>query len=155
MHVWDDKAGHITFRYKKYAYVKDRSGTFTSLYGDRLRRINKWENDQPGLFESDVNPEIRVLVDNYTDSDEPSEGHRAMIFDIEVEITDGFPDPKKAENKITSIAFNDPVTNEYFCYVLDPHNKCKIDDENVVSFKDEYDLLNSFFKKYIEIQPTI
>ena len=35
------------------------------------------ENDQLGLFESDVNPEIRVLVDNYTDSDEPSEGHRS------------------------------------------------------------------------------
>ena len=22
MHVWDDKAGHLTFRYKKYAYTK-------------------------------------------------------------------------------------------------------------------------------------
>ena len=102
MHVWDDKAGHITFRYKKYAYVKDRSGTFTSLYGDRLRRINKWENDQPGLFESDVNPEIRVLVDNYTDSDELSVGHRTMIFDIEVEITEGFPDIKKADTTLST-----------------------------------------------------
>ena len=163
MHVWDDKAGHITFRYKKYAYVKDRSGTFTSLYGDRLRRINKWENDQPGLFESDVNPEIRVLVDNYTDSDEPSEGHRAMIFDIEVEITDGFPDPKKAENKITSIAFNDPLINQYYCYVLDSPNKLGLEDRKttnkdgdiIVSFSDEYDLLNAFFQKYIEIRPTI
>ena len=155
MHIWDDKSGYLTFRYKKYAYVKHSSGTFLSLYGDRLKRINQWDKEQPGLFESDVTPEIRVLVDNYTDSDEPSVGHKTMIFDIEVEVTEGFPDPKRAENKITSIAFNDPVTNEYFCYVLDPHNKCKIDDENVVSFKDEYDLLNSFFKKYIEIQPTI
>ena len=162
MHIWDDKAGYHTFRYKKYAYTKNRNGNFISLYGDRLTRINKWEREQPDLFEADVNPEIRVLVDNYTDSDEPSVGHRTMIFDIEVEVTDGFPDPKKAENKITSIAFNDPVTEEYFCYVLDTDDKLKLgesrtkkDLDTIVSFYDEYDLLNAFFKKYQEIQPTI
>ena len=102
MHVWDDKFGYKNFRYKKYAYVKNKTGTYVSLYGDRLKRINRWDEDQPELFESDVNPEIRVLVDNYTDSDEVSEGHKVMIFDIEVEVTDGFPDIDKAENKITS-----------------------------------------------------
>ena len=157
MHIWDDKAGYHTFRYKKYAYVKNRVGTYISLYGDKLKRINKWDKDQPELFESDVNPEIRVLVDNFTDSDEVSEGHRVMIFDIEVEVTDGFPDPKKAENKITSIAFNDPLLDKYFCYVLDPDNKLKPNnsDDTIESFKDEYDLLNAFFRKYMEIQPTI
>ena len=162
MHVWDDKAGHLTFRYKKYAYTKNRNGTYLSLYGDKLTRINKWDEDQPDLFESDVNPEIRVLVDNYTDSDDVSEGHRVMIFDIEVEVTDGFPDVAKAENKITSIAFNDPVLNKYYCYVLDPTDKLNLgkertreDGDTIVSFYDEYDLLNAFYKKYMEIQPTI
>ena len=157
MHIWDDKFGHQTFRYKKYAYVKHRAGTFISLYGDKLKRINKWDKEQPELFESDVNPEIRVLVDNYTDSDDVSEGHRVMIFDIELEVTDGFPDINKAENKITSIAFNDPLLDKYFCYVLDPQDKLKPNnsDDTIVSFKDEYDLLNAFFKKYMEIQPTI
>ena len=162
MHIWDDKFGHQTFRYKKYSYVKNRAGTFTSLYGDKLKKINTWEKDQPELFESDVNPEIRVLVDNYTASDEVSVGHRTMIFDIEVEVTDGFPDPKKAANKITSIGFNDPILEKYFCYVLDPTDKLKLgesrtkeDGDTIVSFYDEYDLLNAFFKKYMEIQPTI
>jgi DNA polymerase elongation subunit (family B) len=157
MHIWDDKFGHQTFRYKKYAYVKNRTGTFISLYGDKLKRINKWDKDQPELFESDVNPEIRVLVDNYTDSDDASEGHRTMIFDIEVEVTDGFPNIRKAENTITSIGFNDPLLNKYFCYVLDPKDKLNGDngEDTIVSFKDEYDLLNAFFKKYMEIQPTI
>ena len=72
MHVWDDKFGHQTFRYKKYAYTKSKAGTYVSLYGDRLKRITKWDKDQSNLFESDVNPEIRVLVDNYTDSDDVS-----------------------------------------------------------------------------------
>ena len=160
MHIWDDKFGHQTFRYKKYAYVKNRTGTYVSLYGDKLKRINKWDKDQPELFESDVNPEIRVLVDNYTDSDEVSEGHKTLIFDIEVEVTQGFPNIKKAENKITSIAFNDPILNTYFCYVLDPSSELETDVKRtngdiIVSFKDEYDLLNAFFKKYLEIQPTI
>jgi DNA polymerase elongation subunit (family B) len=160
MHIWDDKFGYRTFRYKKYAYVKNRAGTYVSLYGDKLKRINKWDKDQPELFESDVNPEIRVLVDNYTDSDEVSEGHRTMIFDIEVEVTDGFPDVRKANNKITSIAFNDSILDKYYCYVLDPLSKLKTEVKRangdiIVSFEDEYDLLNAFFKKYMEIQPTI
>ena len=163
MHVWDDKFGHQTFRYKKYAYIKNKSGTHISLYGDRLKRITKWENDQSDLFESDVNPEIRVLVDNYTDSDEVSTNHRTMIFDIEVEVTEGFPDIQKAENKITAIGFNNPLTDEYFCYVLDETNNLNLDEtktsingnEIIKSFSDEYDLLNSFFMKYLEIKPTI
>jgi DNA polymerase elongation subunit (family B) len=163
MHIWDDKFGHQTFRYKKYAYIKNRGGTFISLHGDRLKRITKWEKGQQDLFESDVNPEIRVLVDNYTNSDEPSKNHKVMIFDIEVEVTDGFPDVAKAYNKITSIGFNNPLDNKYFCYVLDTtdklklgENRTKVDgDETIVSFQDEYDLLNAFFMKYIEIKPTI
>jgi len=163
MHVWDDKFGHQTFRYKKYAYTKSRGGTYISLYGDRLKRITKWEKEQSDLFESDVNPEIRVLVDNYTSTDEVSNNHRTMIFDIEVEVTDGFPDVVKANNVITAIGFNDPRTDEYFCYVLDTTDKLKLgesrtkitDNETVISYHDEYDLLNAFFLKYIEIKPTI
>ena len=158
MHVWDDKFGHQTFRYKKYAYVKNRVGTYTSLYGDKLKRVTDWDPEQPELFESDVNPEIRVLVDNYTDSDDVSEGHRTMIFDIEVEVTNGFPDPSRAENKITAIGFNDCLLDKYFCYVLDEDSKldAKFEDDVIVeSFTNEYDLLNQFFMKYREIQPTI
>ena len=83
-----------------------------------------------------------------------------MIFDIEVEVTDGFPDVRRANNKITSIAFNDSILDKYYCYVLDPLSKLKTEvnranGDIIVSFKDEYDLLNAFFKKYMEIQPTI
>ena len=56
--------------------------------------------DQSDLFESDVNPEIRVLVDNYTDS-LVSTNHRTMIFDIEVEVN-GVSRYSEIENKITS-----------------------------------------------------
>ena len=105
-----------------------------------------------------MNPEIRTLVDKYTDSDEVSVGHRTMIFDIEVEVTQGFPNVQRANNKIISIAFNDQITDEYFCYVLDENKELKNDFEEgviVETFLTEFELLNKFFIKYREIQPTI
>ena len=145
--------------YKRYAYVKDNYGTHVSLYGDRLKKIYKWEKGLKGLHESDINPETRTLIDMYTNSEEPSTGHRIMIIDIEVEVTEGFPGPQKAENKITSIAIHDSVTDQYFCFVLDEENKLKPNDwgKNVTveTFDKEYGLLQRFYAKYLEMRPTI
>jgi len=102
--------------------------------------------------------ETRFLVDNYTDSDDVSEGHRVMFFDIEVEVTEGFPSVEKADNAITSIALYDKLTKEYHCYVLDAENAVNsenFDNATVIKFKEERDLLNKFYQKYLEISPTI
>ena len=159
MHIWDDHSGHVVVPYKRYAYVKDNYGTHVSLYGDRLKKIYKWEKGLKGLHESDINPETRTLIDMYTNSEEPSTGHRIMIIDIEVEVTEGFPSPQKAENKITSIAIHDSVTDQYFCFVLDEENKLKPNDwgKNVTveTFDKEYGLLQRFYAKYLEMRPTI
>jgi len=145
--------------YKRYAYVKDNYGTHVSLYGDRLKKIYKWEKGLKGLHESDINPETRTLIDMYTNSEEPSTGHKIMIIDIEVEVTEGFPSPRKAANKITSIAIHDSVTDQYFCFVLDEENKLKSNDwgKNVTveTFDKEYGLLQRFYAKYLEMRPTI
>ena len=82
VHLWDDKLGYRKFPYKKYAYVKDSYGQYVSLYGDKLKKIYRWDEEHPGLFESDVNPEIRTLVDKYSDSDEVSVGHKRLYFDM-------------------------------------------------------------------------
>ena len=79
VHIWDDKNGHVMVPFKKYAYVKDSYGTHVSLYGDKLKKIYRWDKDVEGLFESDINPETRTLIDMYTESDEPSVGHKIMI----------------------------------------------------------------------------
>jgi len=158
MHVWDDQRGHLEVPYRKYAYVKDGNGQHVSLYGDRLKRVSKWDKDDPTLHESDVPPTTRFLVDNYGDSDEMSVGHRIMFFDIEVEVTDGFPDVQKAQNVITSIALYDCLTDKYFTYCYDAEKRIKsyTKDDEVVEFYDtEYEMLNKFFQKYLEIRPTI
>ena len=57
VHIWDDKSGHVVVPYKRYAYVKDNYGTHVSLYGDRLKKIYKWDKSVTGLHESDISPE--------------------------------------------------------------------------------------------------
>jgi len=138
--------------------VKDRVGTHISLYGDKLKKITKWDNETPNLFESDVPPETRVLVDQYTNSDDTSKGHIVMTIDIEVEVTQGFPDVHKAENKITSIAVHDSNEDVYYALVLDPTDKLKYkshDNVLIDSFENEFELLQKFFMLYMKIKPTI
>jgi hypothetical protein len=116
VHLWDDKTGYSKFQYKPYAYLKSQSGTYRSLYGDKLKKVNFWTKEdleENKVFESDVPLETRILVDMYGDSDHPSVGHRVGYFDIEVEVKDGFPNPKIASNKITSIALYDKIIDEY------------------------------------------
>ncbi len=154
VHLWDDKTGYTKFQYKPYAYMKSPSGTYRSLYGDKLKKVNFWTSEdlQSGnVFESDVPIETRVLVDMYGDSDEMSEGHREVYFDIEVEVKDGFPDPKRADNKITAIALYDKVADKYHCFILG-----NVPNTDVVeSFRSEEELLQRFYQKYLEINPTI
>ena len=37
VHLWDDKTGYSKFQYKPYAYLKSQSGTYRSLYGDKVK----------------------------------------------------------------------------------------------------------------------
>jgi DNA polymerase elongation subunit (family B) len=147
VHIWDDKKGYDKFQFTPYAYQKSQTGQYRSLYGDKLKKVQYWtgEDLQKGdIFESDVPLETRVLVDMYGDSNEPSEGHREIFFDIEVEIKDGFPEPKTAKNKITAIALYDKLADKYHCYIL-----------GNVPNTDVVELLQRFYQKYLEINPTI
>ena len=154
IHIWDDKTGYSKFQYKPYAYLKSQSGTYRSLYGDKLKKVNFWNREDlenGRVFESDIPVETRTLVDMYGDSDEMSIGHREVYFDIEVEVTGGFPDPNKAENKITAIALYDKTMDSYHCYVLGDVPNTDV----VESFQSEEELLQRFYQKYLEINPTI
>ncbi len=154
VHIWDDTEGYQKLNYKPYSYIKFAGGTYRSLYGDKLKKVNYWTQEdleKGNVFESDVPIETRILVDKYGDSNEPSTGHKELIFDIEVEVKDGFPEPNKAENKITAIAIYDKVADSYHCYVLGDVPNTDV----VESFQSEEELLQKFYQKYLEINPTI
>lgn len=163
IHLWDDVRGYSSFKYRPYAYKKDEYGEFESIYGDRLSKIPYPKKDRDGeLFESDVNPKTRVLVDMYLDSDIPSEGITTLTYDIEVEMETGVPDTMEATNTITSIAGHDSVSNDYFVYILDEDGGVDerfidMDGKNVhvKPFSNEIQLLNYFLNKWNEISPDV
>jgi DNA polymerase elongation subunit (family B) len=158
VHVWDDERGYYTKKYRKYAYVKDGNGSYESIYGERLKRINYWRTeDNLELYESDVNEVTRFLIDEYGDSDEISKGHITLTFDIEVEMNSGLPDTNEAQNEITSVAFHDSATNDYYVYVVSSGEEINktIKGAKVRSFNTERDLLLAFVTSWEEISPTI
>jgi DNA polymerase elongation subunit (family B) len=158
IHCWDSKKGYFTKKYRNYAYVQDGDGSYESIYGERLKKIDYWNRDDNlKLYESDVNEVTRFLIDEYGDSDEVSDGHVVLTFDIEVEMKSGLPDVLEAENAMTSVAFHDSVTNDYYVYVINPGveiNKT-IKGAVVRSFQSEEDMLIAFLNKWEEISPTI
>ena len=91
VHIWDDVKGHLKVKYKPYAYRKSSYGKHVALDGNRVEKVFDFDKDDRGLYESDINPETRTLIDMYKDSDESSVGHRLLTIDIEVDIADGFP----------------------------------------------------------------
>lgn len=158
IHCWDSVKGYYTKKYKNYAYVKDGNGSFKSIYGDRLKRITYWDREDTSieLFESDVSPEVRFLIDEYGNSDDVSDNHTVLTYDIEVEMRSGLPDVNVANNIITSIAGYDTKTKEYFVFVLsDMVIDKRIDGVIVKSFSSERSLLTAFLNRWVKINPTI
>ena len=158
VHLWDDVAGYQNFIFKNYAYVRDGSGTYRSIYGDKLKKVTYWteEDFKTGrVFESDVPLETRILLDRYEDSDEPSKEHKELFFDIEVEVTDGFPEPSKANNKVTSIAMYTKYDEKYRVYVLGEGQDNIKDEVDIRFYSTESQLLQEFLKYWIDVKPTV
>ncbi len=158
VHLWDDVAGYQNFIFKNYAYVRDGGGTYRSIYGDKLKKVTYWTEDdfQTGrVFESDVPLETRILLDRYEDSDEPSKDHRELFFDIEVEVTDGFPEPSKAQNKVTSVAMYTKHDEKYRVYVLGEGQDNLKDKVDIRFYSTESELLKEFLRYWIDVKPTV
>ena len=157
VHVWDDQKGHVEIKYKPYAYRKATYGRLVALDGNTVEKVYNVEG-QEGLYEADLNPEMRTLIDMYTDSDEASVGHRTLFIDIEVDIATGFPTPEEAQNEVTSIAIYDQAGDQRFVWILDKDQVVENVQKpgyEVVSCHDEHTLLSKFLYRYYEIQPTI
>jgi DNA polymerase elongation subunit (family B) len=148
----------MAYPYTRYAYERAERGEFKSIYGDKLTKIYKFKGDDPNLFESDVPETTRALVDMYSDSDDVSDGHVILTYDIECEMTSGIPDPLEATNELTSIALHDSATKQAWVLVMDKEGKMveKTTDKCIVfPFRDERDMLAKYLELYEMINPSI
>jgi DNA polymerase elongation subunit (family B) len=160
VYIWDDGKGLITLPLSdfNYAYVKDPSGKFISMTGQRVSKTRRFTRGHPNVFESDLPKETRVLTDVYLHEDTPSEGNIVLFFDIEVSMANGIPDVHTPNNEITSIALYDPTINKYSVLVLDKaglYENRTVDGTDTIFCTTEVDLLHKFINLYEEIQPTI
>ena len=165
IHIWDDLYGYKKVKYKPYAYKKNDFGDMKSIFGDTVskiplpRKFRDMDNDERRLiFEGDVHPERRYLIDNYTDDDEPSTGIRTLFFDIETEMAKGFPTAENPICKITAFTMYDRIANQYSVAVIDPDLRCSIESSDNIIIKkcaDEVELLEYFLDKIEEIRPHI
>ena len=161
MHVWDDELGHQKFAFQPYGYLPDENGPYKSLDGTRLQKVPGNHRDNPKSYESDLNEEVRTLIDLYYESDEPSKGHRDFFFDIETAKDEhGYSTIDDVRTPITSIAYYDKVGKDRKVLILDEQNRIKErelqgDGYTLEIFRDERDLLTRFINIFAEIQPTV
>ena len=159
VHLWDDERGYSNFIVKNYAYIKSSTGVYRSLYNDKLKKTSYWtreDEDAGNVFESDIPLETKILIDRYSDSDEVSIGHRELFFDIEVDSSGGFPEWRTADKEIISIALYDKITEQYWAFAKSQKMRGYVRDNTTVEiFESEEELLQRFFQKYLEINPTI
>jgi DNA polymerase elongation subunit (family B) len=131
VHLWDDIKGYSSFPYPKYAYKRQVGGPEKSIYGDELIKVVNFNENDKELFESDIPVETRVLIDTYSESDEPSIGHRIGVIDIEVSTQGGFPNLETADKEITAISLFDYLTKTCNVFVLDKDHKIDNKKEEV------------------------
>lgn len=159
-YIWDDEQGMIVVPYSKfnYAYKLDKHGMNISIYGQRLKKVYKYDRNDQTLFESDVPRETRILTDLYLNSDEPSKGHRVLFFDIEVRTQDGLPDVNSANKAITAISAYDTESKEFkvFGFKKDTIRITNALDGRIEElYTNERDMLEAFLDYYCELKPTI
>jgi DNA polymerase elongation subunit (family B) len=157
VHIWDDIEGHKKIKYKPYAYKKSAYGSYVALDGTKLEKVIPEQEDHD-LYEADVRPDVRVLIDRYTDSDEASVGHRILTIDIETDIEGGYPNIETADKTITSIAYYDHKCDMRYVFILDKFNTvgAKIESKfELIPCLTEQELLTNFLYKYQKTNPTI
>jgi hypothetical protein len=171
IHLWDDgeKNGGTPYYkkipYERYAYKFDEKGPFRTINGFPVKKVHRWsrEDEESGMiFESDVKPEMRFLVDNYTDSEIPSKAHRELFIDIETDSSRGFSTGMDAKYPVTAIAFYSKFHNRYVVLLLDVNGEIgnfnaeiKGVQAEIKSFQSEAELLENFLYEWINISPTI
>ena len=161
MHVWDDELGHQKFPFQPYGYLPSDTGQYKTLDGVRLAKVPGNHRDNPNAYESDLNEEVRTLIDLYYEDDKVSTGHRDFFFDIETaKDENGYSTIEDVRTAITSIAYYDKVGNDRRVLILDERKRIVDDviqgDGYVLEiFRDERDLLTRFINVFAEIQPTV
>ena len=159
----DPKKGRIFTDYpaRYQFYYPDQKGKFKSIFGENLTKVSaksfkeftKEQRIHSGhkLYESDINPILRCLEENYLGRDAPK--LNVAFFDIEVDFDPerGYASPDDAFMPITAIAVHLQWIDTLVCLAVPPKGLKMSDAEeqvkdfpNTVLFDNEGDMLETF-----------
>ena len=145
----DGQRVHKEYPAKYTFYYQDPRGKYTSIYGDKLTRVQvntgkkfnaeKKIHAHKKLFESDINPVFRCLADNYLEKEAPK--LNVCFFDIEVDFNKdkGFADPEDPFNPVTAIALHLGWLQKTICIAIKPQAMSKEEAETICNkFEDTF-----------------
>ena len=157
----DDKKGIHTFQYWPTLYKLDEYGEHETLFGDKCSPIQgKYDRNDPTILEKDIDRELVLLRDLYSETDEMPSYHNTVYLDIEIEILGALTPQtiREANAEVTAIALIDTSTKEKICFILDKQSKIEeinSDGKVIVPCIDENTLLRKFLSKWEQMDPTI
>ena len=161
IHEWSDE-GYQKIEWTSQAYLEcgEADATHVGLNGEPLRKVRKWDRENPKLHFHDMTPYQKFLVEKYGIDDEPSQTHREVFFDIETEMGDALTEEyiKSAPKKVTSVAWYDKQVDEWGILILDNKSqlkRTKSGNREVIPCATESELLLKFLEKFREIDPDI
>ena len=84
IHLWEDK-GYQLLEWKNQVYKEcdEYNSTHTGLNGEPLKKVMKWNREDPKLHFHDVTAYQKFLIEKYGIDDTPSTTHKECFFDIE------------------------------------------------------------------------
>ncbi len=133
--VWERNDGQreiVNYRAPYYFYTKTKNGEYTSIYGDKLERHDfatsreytaaraKFSGNGKELFESDIQPELKLLSKEYYNVPAPS--LHVSLYDIEVDYDTarGFSTIEDPYAPINSVAIYNNWQKRMVVYAVPP-----------------------------------
>jgi len=161
IHLWEDE-GYNKVRWTNQAYVEchESDASHQGLNGEALKRITNWDKDTSKLHFGDMTPYQKFLIERYGTNDDPSNNHKELFFDIEIEMGEALTEEyiKSAPKKVTSIAWFDKSKDKWAILILDTKDRIKhtkTKNREVIPVKTEKELLKQFIVSFREIDPDI
>jgi DNA polymerase elongation subunit (family B) len=155
IYLTSDDAGLQVMPFYPYGFIQtNQSSEIKSLFGDNLRLVQGRKALKDALdkgytlYESDVRPETRFLIDNFLEDHRVATTNTIVFLDIETEVSrsKGFAPPTDPFNKVTAITCIVYNTGEKVTFLLDEDDRYRNTNEYdfVRTYRSEMKMLKEF-----------
>ena len=129
--VWErDETGRkvVAHHAPHYFYVPADDGTYTSIFGDKLKKLVFDSKDEfqanarsyGRKFESDIPPLFKVLMNEYHDLPTPDVHYVFLDIEVDYKSTLGFSSPENPYAPINAVTIYQSWTKQYLTYAVPP-----------------------------------